>query len=137
MRCFFTTEPVRAGDWTVTGSARLDNRDEVRGWTAAALTSSDLDLVAAAIATRGTACIRDLLGDFAFVAEHAVTHETIAARDTFGVRALYYRATKDGLAFSSHATRLSESAEYDPEYIAEFILSGFDRDNRTPWRGVH
>jgi asparagine synthase (glutamine-hydrolysing) len=127
---------TRAGDWTVVGSARLDNRAEVATWTHAAPDASDLDLIAAAIASRGQRCIRDILGDFAFVAYRPSTHEVIAARDAFGIKALYYRSTSDGLTFSSHASRLSENAEYDLDYIAEFILSSFDRDHRTPWRNV-
>ena len=129
-------DAMRAGDWSVVGSARIDNREEIRSWTGASATASDLALIASAIASRGQVCVRNILGDFAFVAVNSVTRQTIAARDAFGVRALYYRTTPDGLAFSSHAARLSDNAEYDLDYIAEFILSGFDRDHRTPYRGV-
>jgi asparagine synthase (glutamine-hydrolysing) len=129
-------EGVRCGDWTVVGTARLDNRADLQSWAHAPSSASDLDLIASAIATRGASCVRDILGDFAFVAQNAVTHQAIAARDAFGVRPLYYRTKPDELAFSSHAARLAEGTEYDLDYIAEFILSGFDRDHRTPYRGV-
>jgi asparagine synthase (glutamine-hydrolysing) len=131
-----TDEGARCGDWTVVGTARLDNRDEVRSWSDASPDTADLALIASAIATRGDSCVRDILGDFAFVAQNAVTHEAIAARDAFGVRPLYYRTKPDELAFSSHAARLAEGTDYDLDYIAEFILSGFDRDHRTPYRNV-
>jgi asparagine synthase (glutamine-hydrolysing) len=129
-------EGVRCGDWTVVGTARLDNRADLQSWAHAPSSASDLDLIASAIATRGASCVRDVLGDFAFVAQNAVTHQAIAARDAFGVRPLYYRTKPDELAFSSHAARLAEGTEYDLDYVAEFILSGFDRDHRTPYRGV-
>jgi asparagine synthase (glutamine-hydrolysing) len=129
-------EGVRYGDWTIVGTARLDNRAEWSSHTGAAPDATDLAIVAAAIASRGHSCIRDILGDFAFVAQNAVTHQAIAARDAFGVRPLYYRTTPTELAFSSHAARLADGAAYDLEYIAEFILSGFDRNHGTPYRGV-
>src|SRR5580704_15834772 len=118
-------EGVRCGDWTVVGTARLDNRADLQSWASAPATASDLDLVASAIATRGAPCVRDILGDFAFVAQNAVTHQAIAARDAFGVRPLYYRTKSDELAFSSHAARLAEGTEYDLDYIAEFTLSRY------------
>ncbi|HXB27655.1 MAG TPA: asparagine synthase-related protein [Gemmatimonadaceae bacterium] len=129
-------EGVRCGDWTVVGTARLDNREEIRSWSDVSPDTADLALIASAIATRGDSCVRDILGDFAFVAQNTVTHQAIAARDAFGVRPLYYRTKPDELAFSSHAARLAEGTDYDLDYIAEFILSGFDRDHRTPYRGV-
>jgi asparagine synthase (glutamine-hydrolysing) len=136
MPSFFTGEEVRFGDWSLVGAARLDNRADVRSWSSATTDASDLALIAAAVASRGESCIRSILGDFAFAATNAITRHTIAARDAFGVKALYYRTRDDGLAFSSHARRLSNGAEYDLDYIAEFILSGFDREHRTPWLGV-
>src|SRR5215813_2480462 len=120
-------EGIRVGDWVVVGTARLDTRPTG---------ASDLAFIAESIATRGERCIRDFLGDFAFVATNTVTHESIAARDTFGVRSIYYRETPSGVRFSSHASRLADTTQYDLDYIAEFILSGFDRDNRTPYHGV-
>lgn len=127
---------VHLADWSIVGTARLDNRADLQAWTNAPATTSDLVLIAHAIASRGESCIRDILGDFAFVAQNAVTHQAIAARDAFGVKALYYRTKPDELAFSSHAARLAEGTEYDLDYIAEFILSGFDRDHHTPYKGV-
>jgi asparagine synthase (glutamine-hydrolysing) len=129
-------EGVRCGDWTIVGTARLDNRADLQSWTNTSSTASDLELIASLIAACGESCIREILGDFAFVAQNTVTNQAIAARDAFGVKALYYRTKPDELAFSSHAARLAEGNEYDLDYIAEFILSGFDRDHRTPYRGV-
>jgi asparagine synthase (glutamine-hydrolysing) len=130
------TTLARIGDWLAVGVARLDNRDEVRAWTGASPDAPELHLIAAAIAVRGPSCIRSILGDFAVVAWHAVTRETIAARDAFGVKPLYVRARDSEVAFASHAASLADSTEFDLEYIAEFILSGFDREHRTPYAGV-
>ncbi len=127
---------ARAGDWMAVGMARLDNRDEIRAWSGAPADISDLQVILAGIAARGVPGIRSILGDFAIVACHARSRDTIVARDAFGVKPLFYRALPEGLALSSHAAPLAGDADYDADYVAEFILSGFDRDHRTPWRGV-
>src|SRR5579862_8956958 len=102
------SEPACPADtWMIVGAARLDNREDMLRWANADAGTSDLQLIAQFIAKRGVEGVRDILGDFAFVFRDRTTRETIAARDAFGVKALFYRLGDDELAFSSRATALA------------------------------
>jgi asparagine synthase (glutamine-hydrolysing) len=130
------TTLTRMGDWLVVGTARLDNRSDIAAWIGVPLDRSDLELIGAAIASRGRACIHDILGDFALVAHNSSTRQVIAARDALGVKSLFVRERPGEIAFSSHAASLADGEHFDLEYIAEFILNGFDRGHRSPYAGI-
>jgi asparagine synthase (glutamine-hydrolysing) len=129
---------VRLGDVVVVGSARLDNREVVRGWTGAGgpAGASDLELIGRAVVARGESCVRELLGDFAFVVWEPAARRVTAARDAFGVRAIYYRVWADRIAFASRASALTDGEAYDDEYFAEALLNGYDASERSPYVGV-
>jgi asparagine synthase (glutamine-hydrolysing) len=109
------------------GTARLDGPVDA---------PDDLAHVASTIRHRGADGLRELYGDFAFVYWEPATRCLIAARDAFGIRALYRRAGADAVAWSSSASVLLEGESYDPEYAAEFLLNGYDPSDRTPYRDV-
>jgi asparagine synthase (glutamine-hydrolysing) len=109
------------------GNARLD--DSVDG-------ADDLGRIAAVVGQGGADAVRGLIGDFAFVYWDIQGRRAVAARDAFGVRALYRREFGDVVAFSSSASALLDREEYDPEYAAEFLLNGYEPTDRTPFLDV-
>jgi asparagine synthase (glutamine-hydrolysing) len=135
------TDPVlaRTHRLVVVGNARLDNREEVAGWSAAprrTADATDLEIIAEAIETRGTKCIPGILGDFAIVVWNPFTQELVAARDTFGIRALFYCATNDLIAFASQASLCADGKRYDLEYIADFLVGGLPSVTHTIYAGT-
>jgi asparagine synthase (glutamine-hydrolysing) len=116
------------------GSVRLDNRQEVAGWSRAATDgASDLAVVLAAIEARGTDCLAEVLGDFSLVVWDARAHKLVAARDAFGVRPLFYRADGAVLALSNRLGLLAEEERYDGEFAAAFLQGGRRPTDRTIW----
>lgn len=124
----------------VVGNARLDHRAEVAGWTEAPermADAPDLEVIAGAVERRGTNCIPHIQGDFAFVVWDPVTRDLVAARDTFGVKALFYRATDDLVAVASRAALCSDGERYDLAYIADFLVGGLPSVDRTVYAGTN
>src|SRR2546423_6798251 len=90
---------------------------------------------------RGTACVEDLRGMFAFAIWDARRRELFIARDRLGVKPLYYVHADDGsLYFASEIKALLEAravaAELNfgalPDYLANHATSG----EETLFRGV-
>jgi asparagine synthase (glutamine-hydrolysing) len=119
------------------GSVRLDNREELVGWTGAVNPDvSDLDLVVRLLAQQGEQRIRDVLGDFAFVVWDTATRRLVAARDAFGVRPLYYAQQPDLIAFASRAELLASGEQYDLEYLAALAALAYTPRGHTVYAGV-
>jgi asparagine synthase (glutamine-hydrolysing) len=114
---------VRCGPVTVVGMARVDNRAEVLKLLGDADPGmSDLALVGQVALRRGVAGVARLLGDFAFVVWEADTRTLIAARDTFGVKQLYYATPSPGVVtFSSRAELLAQGDDYNIEFLAAWV----------------
>lgn len=113
----------RSGAVTVVGVARLDNRPDILAWLGDVDPSiSDLALAGHVALRRGVAGVGRLLGDFAFAVWEADTRTLIAARDTFGVKQLYYANPSPGVVtFSSRAELLAQGDDYNVEYLACWI----------------
>ncbi len=114
---------VRSGPVTVVGVARIDNRAEMLELLGDADPGiGDLGLAGEVALRRGTAGVARLLGDFAFVVWEADTRTLIAARDTFGVKQLYYATPSPGVVtFSSRAELLAQGDDYNIEYLAAWV----------------
>jgi asparagine synthase (glutamine-hydrolysing) len=128
---------ARFGDLIGAGDVRLDNRAEIAGLSGlSADINTDLTLVLAAIDRRGEGCIRQLLGDFAFVCWDARAQKLLAVRDAFGVKPLFRRAAPGLQLFSSHIEPLRTDETYDFEYIAEYLTGQHTAVDATIWRGI-
>lgn len=118
------------GNRIAIGSVRLDREPGDAAW------SSDLTHVMQAWPVDGAAVAR-VRGDFAVVLYDSARHTVLAARDAFGVDALYYRVLHGGIALSSRADVLALSAdEYDRGYLAAFLAGCAPVEGATPFRGV-
>ena len=115
---------ARVGSIAGVGDVRLDNPDEIaRELPSAGPDKPHLELVLHAIARRGIDIARQLLGDFAFVAWDSSVRRLIAARDAFGVRALFHlKLGSDLVAFSSHASLLGIRRSINEKYIARYFV---------------
>jgi asparagine synthase (glutamine-hydrolysing) len=131
-----------------TGDVRLDNRAEVialalghqpaavvRAWRETDPALADLDIVLGALHACGPSCIPRLLGDFAFVAFDTGTGDLIAARDAFGVGALYYATHGGEMAFSSRASFLTHG-DYRAEFLASYVAGTSDISEESIFEGV-
>jgi asparagine synthase (glutamine-hydrolysing) len=128
---------ARFGDLIGAGDVRLDNRAEIAGLSGLSTdVNTDLTLVLAAIDRRGEGCIRQLLGDFAFVCWDARAQKLLAVRDAFGVKPLFRRAAPGLQLFSSDIEPLRTDEAYDFEYIAEYLTGQSAALDATIWRGI-
>jgi asparagine synthase (glutamine-hydrolysing) len=129
---------VRSGPVTVVGVARVDNRTEMLELLGdAGPGTGDLALAGQTALRRGTSGVARILGDFAFVVWEADTRTLIAARDTFGVKQLYYAAPSPGVVtFSSRAELLAQGDDYNIEYLAAWVSYCGVCPGQTAFRGV-
>jgi asparagine synthase (glutamine-hydrolysing) len=72
-------------------------------------TNSDTEVILAAYAKWGAACLDQFNGMFAFAIYDKQTHELFIARDRLGIKPVYYTQTEDHLAFSSELRGLFAS----------------------------
>ncbi|MEO7986234.1 MAG: asparagine synthase-related protein [Gemmatimonadales bacterium] len=128
---------VREGQWICVGHARLDKFTTESDCAQPENLRTDLALVLALIANRGGRAIPDILGDFAFVAWHELTHQLFAARDALGVRTLFYAQEGSILTISSHASSLARAQQYDPEFFADYLVLGNDPAEPNPFHAVN
>jgi asparagine synthase (glutamine-hydrolysing) len=129
---------ARSGSWIAVGEVRLDAQPTTSGAAGDARERSDLERLLDALARDGEGVVDATLGDFAFVAYDARTKACIAARDPFGVKALYLDAP--GATWSRFASRARLLAPpgadgYDPEFVAGYFV-GLLVPEQTMWRAV-
>lgn len=112
------------------GTVRLDRE------AGDASPSTDLACVLHAWPADGAAIAR-LRGEFAVVLADGARGSVLAARDAFGVDALYYRVLPGGIALASRADVLAVGAdEYDRGYLAAFLAGCAPVDGATAFRAV-
>jgi asparagine synthase (glutamine-hydrolysing) len=127
---------ARGNGWVAVGSVRLDNASEAATWSSIRWSASHLHIAAAAVSSRGTRCIRELLGDFAFVMWSLSRRSVVAASDALGVKALSYHHTRAMTSFSSLASLIAPEDDYDLEFMADTLVGGDPRSTRTAWKNV-
>jgi asparagine synthase (glutamine-hydrolysing) len=111
----------------LTWDGRLDNRVEIRAQVQVGLDNEATDayLVLAAYLTLGTNCFRELIGDWALALWDQTSQRLILARDSMGVRRLFYRTQEDGVAWCTVIEPLALTATRklhpDLDYLAGCI----------------
>lgn len=120
---------------------RLDNAEEL----ASALFGSrprsggDAALVLEAYRRWGTQALPLLVGDFALALWDRPRRTLLLARDAFGIRPLYYRATPSGVIWSSSLSSFLFLPDFvvdvDEQYVAGYLTSTSATDE-TPFRSV-
>jgi asparagine synthase (glutamine-hydrolysing) len=112
---------------------------EAGGWTFR--TNCDTEVLLAAYATHGAACLPHLRGMFAFVVWDARERTLFAARDPLGIKPLYYaRLPGAGLVFASELNALLASGrvsrEIDPASAGEYLAWFGVPAPRTIYQGI-
>jgi asparagine synthase (glutamine-hydrolysing) len=127
---------VSVGSLFVAGTVRLDNREELVRDLGGLRDASDLEIVGTYLRERGSRSLDELIGDFVFVCWDSRTHTLLAARDSLGVRHLFWSSGRDGLtAFGSHASLLADGGACSLDYIARTFSYG-DYADLTIYEGV-
>ncbi len=102
-------------------------------------TTSDTEVLLALFAREGTAMLPKLRGMFAFAIWDHTARALTLARDTFGIKPLYYRVDRGAIWFASQVRALLESTtERAPEPAAQagYLLWGSVPEPWTMFRGV-
>lgn len=101
---------------------------------------ADTEVLLAAYARWGDACLSRLVGMFAFVIWDREAQRAFAVRDRFGVKPLYYAEQGGQLLIASEIATLHEAGVPrvpEPEVWSEFLQFGsYGAPGRTFWRGV-
>ena len=116
------------GPLRIAADCRIDNRVELL----TSLSSHKLPydcpdalLVLAAYAKWGTACVQQIIGDFAFVIWDEATQTLFAARDSSGARQLFYYADARRLLIASDRTQILQDPtvpfEIDEQHVLEYL----------------
>lgn len=119
----------------------IELRDELRGLGHVFATRSDSEVILAAYAEWGDACIERFIGMFAFVIYDSSEHRFYAVRDRFGIKPLYYVQTSQGIAFASEIKQLLRlpgvSSGMNLARMYDFLSSGItDHTEETMFAGV-
>ncbi|MBI2517783.1 MAG: asparagine synthase (glutamine-hydrolyzing) [Opitutae bacterium] len=114
---------------------------ELRAEGHAFRTNCDTEVLLAAYAQHGTACLKRLRGMFAFAVWDTREQTLFAARDPLGIKPLYYaRVPGTGLVFASELNALLASGlvarEIDPVSVGEYLAWFSVPAPRTIYRGI-
>ncbi len=109
------------------------------GWTFR--TNCDTEVLLAAFALEGAACLRRLRGMFAFAIWDATDRTLFAARDAQGIKPFYYaRLPGEGVIFASELNALLAGGqvprEIDPVSVGEYLAWFSVPAPRTIYRGI-
>ncbi len=104
-------------------------------------TNCDTEVLLAAYARHGAGCLERLRGMFAFAVWDAREQTLFAARDSLGIKPLYYaRLPDDGVIFASELNALLASGavprEIDPTSAGEYLAWFSVPAPRTIYRGI-
>lgn len=103
-------------------------------------TASDTEVLLSLYARYGPDMLPKLRGMFAFAIWDSQAHQLFLARDPYGIKPLYYAATKCGLVFASQVKAILASGllerEIETAGIAGFYLWGDIPEPWTPYRGL-
>ena len=102
-------------------------------------TRSDAEIVLHLYEEYGTACLKHLRGEFAFVLWDDNNKTLFAARDRFGIKPLFYAEHGDALYLASEAKALFSAgvpAAWDEESVFQVLFACVAQD-RSLFRGVN
>jgi asparagine synthase (glutamine-hydrolysing) len=128
------------GRWTVVLNGEIYNflelREELARTGMVFASGSDTEVLVAAWATWGPACLPRLQGMFALAAHDRLAGKVYLARDSFGIKPLYWARSGRGVVFASEISGVLEFAGIGrvahPQGLYDFLTSsGSDCGDRT------
>ena len=115
-------------------------RTELEGLGEIFHTTSDSEVLLSLYSRMGEQMLPRLRGMFAFAIWDSQLRELFLARDSYGIKPLYYAQTKEGVLFASQVKSLIASGrvstEIEPAGMAGFYLWGSVPEPWTIFRGV-
>lgn len=102
--------------------------------------TSDTEVILAAYARWGDACVDHLRGMFAFAIWDEKRQRLFCARDRFGIKPFYYCQVGGVLYFASEAKALLPflpDIETDSDALAEYLTFQYTIGEKTLFKGVH
>lgn len=133
--------PFKRDGLAITADARIDNRKELIA--ALALHQdliTDAQLILAAYQKWGEECPTRLIGDFAFAIWNEKSREFFCARDTAGIKSLYYYHNDRLFVVATEIKALLEISEVPRELheerVADYLISIFDDQSSTFYRSI-
>lgn len=131
------------GRWTVVFNGAIYNFKELRselGGSWDFRTDCDTEVLLAAFARWGTACLNRLRGMYAFAVWDDAARSLVLARDPFGIKPLYVHRGGSRLLFASELNALLASRaitpEIDPQAVADYLAWFAVPAPRTIYRGI-
>lgn len=132
------------GRYVVSYNGEIYNYDSLRAKIEATgrrcTTTSDTELLPLGFAAFGTDFFAQLIGIFAFALYDTVARRLFLVRDHFGIKPLYYAATKRGLVFSSSARAVTLHPEVDRTLdetaVREYLQYRYATHGQHFFRGV-
>jgi asparagine synthase (glutamine-hydrolysing) len=118
-----------------------DHRPALEGRGHIYRTHSDTETILHLYEEKGSRCVEDLRGMFAFAIWDARKRELFIARDRLGIKPLYYAHTADGsLFFASEIKALLEAGALTPELnhaaLPDYLANHAPSGEETLYRGV-
>jgi asparagine synthase (glutamine-hydrolysing) len=136
------SQPMRdeRGNW-VTYNGEIYNYVELREELGVDQfrTTSDTEVILAAYAKWGQACVTHFRGMFAFALWDEARQRLFCARDRFGIKPFYYAPVGDVLVFGSEAKALLPflpAIETDLDGLKDYLAFQFCLAGKTLFRGV-
>ena len=133
--------PFERNGLAITADARIDNRDELIADLALNIGPiTDSELILAAYRKWHQECPIKLIGDFSFAIWDKNNQELFCARDTAGIKSLYYYHSENLFTFATEIKALLEITEVaytlNEERVADYLISIFDDQQSTFFRGI-
>lgn len=140
-------QPLSSDDerWSLVFNGEIYNYIELRSELSLSganfTTSSDTEVLLAAIEKWGLSSLSRLRGMFSFVVVDRLKETLYAVRDPFGVKPLFIASTSTGIGFASEIATLQllipRADKIDDETVLDYILTGrYDQSSRTFFQGV-
>lgn len=132
------------GDLVLTFNGEIYNyvelREELRREGYRFESSSDTEVILAAYAEWGDACVERFNGMWAFALYDRKRRRIFCSRDRFGIKPFYYLDGPDSFVFGSEIRQLLPflgTVEAEREVVIDFVLTSIaDQDDKTFFRNV-
>lgn len=140
------TQPHVVGELVLVADVRIDNREELIDELSAKghlvhREATDADLILAAYRCWGKDSATHLIGDFAFAIWNKARKQLFAARDSMGMRTLYYLVEPGRLVFATEVKQLLalpdvQSRIFEPA-VGAHLAGPYGRPEWTFYAGIN
>jgi asparagine synthase (glutamine-hydrolysing) len=127
------------GSQVLTYNGEIYNHERLRGQLPGPWRSTgDTEVLVHLLAEQGSACLRHLVGMFAFAAWDRREQRLLLVRDRLGIKPLYYQLLPDGIAFASElkALLVLGQPQVYQSAVRDFLFHGYIPAPKTIYGGI-